>query len=326
MNIGRYIAVALLCAVAVGCRSKNKNNELLQNEMRLYEDEIYRLQDELAAYKSQLAACQGGNLVHPGPDLPGGIESAPIYEPPTDPVPAAPQFEVPLIRPPREDTPEGTMPEPARARKPETGNPPAESKPSGTPADPTSLARNRGLPPEFEVPPLEQPPLGMPGDGVIHQITVHDLLTGGLDRDRQYGDEGLLVILEPRDMQGRIIHSAGNISIALMDPALPGDAGRVARWDFSANDAAQLYRRTAAAEGIFLELAWPAGPPAHRDLTLHARLVTPDGREFRCEKQIRIDLATQQGPSWTEPLPIQNTRRIRASHAPPAGHQRRFLR
>ncbi len=39
------------------------------------------------------------------------------------------------------------------------------------------------------------------------ELTINRRMTGGLDRDRTGGDEGVLVLVEPRDDEGRLVRS-----------------------------------------------------------------------------------------------------------------------
>ena len=77
------------------------------------------------------------------------------------------------------------------------------------------------------------------------------------------------------------------------DPSMAGQAARVARWDFASEATAAFYRKTAAAEGIFLELTWPGDPPKHRALEVFVRYTTDDGRKLEARRPIRLDLANQ---------------------------------
>ena len=117
------------------------------------------------------------------------------------------------------------------------------------------------------VPPRTVPPSGRssqwsppdhqsPVDGnnnSVAQITLHPALTGGIGTGGRTGDEGLLVVVEPRDFGGNVVNAPGDISIALLDPALAGDEARLARWDFVAAGTQGMIR-TGSQPGIHLRL------------------------------------------------------------------------
>ncbi len=78
--------------------------------------------------------------------------------------------------------------------------------------------------------------------------------------------------------------------MALLDPALPGDAARIARWDVAARESTGHFRRMPAGDGIYLELPWPNKPPAHGNLQVLVRFTTRDGRHLEAQRPLAIAL------------------------------------
>jgi hypothetical protein len=269
--------LSALTLLALGCRT-NPNQVLLEQESRLLEDRIYQLEAQLddscaareatirenEALKKELVSGDRG----PGRDA-SGSSSGPSMGPPSD-IPrrsgrgAAPNLEAPTIE----------LPEPSDT--------PPEELP-GTPGSPPSGA----------------PSVGPAGDssaagGVPTKLVINKRLTGGLDRDGHNGDEGVLVVVEPRDAQGRLIKSAADVSIVVMDPALEGAAQRVARWDFAADEVPSHFQSTPLGAGLRFQLAWPAEPPKNRQLQLFVRYTTPDGAKINAD--VPIDVRSPADP------------------------------
>ena len=117
------------------------------------------------------------------------------------------------------------------------------------------------------------------GTGKATQLVINKRLTGGLDRDGRNGDEGILVVVEPRDAQGRLVKAPGALSVVVMDPAQEGEAGRVARWDFAAHEVHSHFHSTVFGRGLQFELPWPGEPPKNSALRLFVRFITEDGQE-----------------------------------------------
>ena len=134
----------------------------------------------------------------------------------------------------------------------------------------------------------------------VAQITLHPALTGGIGTSGRSGDEGLLVVVEPRDFGGNIINAPGNISVALLDPALTGERARLARWDFAAAETQGMIR-TGSQPGIHLRLPWTS-TPAHDRLKVFVRYTTRDGRKLQAERLIGVALNGPQ-PAQYEDLP-----------------------
>ena len=95
----------------------------------------------------------------------------------------------------------------------------------------------------------------------VAQITLHPALTGGIGSGGRPGDEGLLVVVEPRDFGGNIVNAPGDISVALLDPALTGEQARLARWDFAAaRDPRDDPHGLATGDSPAIALEFHAGP------------------------------------------------------------------
>lgn len=127
----------------------------------------------------------------------------------------------------------------------------------------------------------------------VRRITLDRVLTGGWNRDASPGDEGLSVLIEPRDAQGHVLPAPAVVLVELVDPALPGDRARIARWNLSPAELATTYRRTHLGQGFHLRLPWPAEPPKHDRLELFVRYTTDDGR--RLEAQLPVHVSVPPG-------------------------------
>ncbi len=132
----------------------------------------------------------------------------------------------------------------------------------------------------------------------VDRVTLNRALTGGYDRDARSGDAGMAVLVEPRDAQGRLVPAAGPISVVLLDRGLSGSAARVARWDFTAEQTATLYRKTPYGEGFFLEMPWSGNPPVHSHLHLFVRYLTKDRRAVEASREVDVALPAGRGRNW----------------------------
>jgi hypothetical protein len=123
-------------------------------------------------------------------------------------------------------------------------------------------------------------------------MKINRRLTGGMDRDGTGGDEGIMVMVEPRDDQGRLVKTPGAVSVVLMDPSQSGDAARVARWDFQAHEFDEHFKSSTFGKGLQYELDWPAGPPASHDLVLFVRYIAADGTKITADAPLNVRLAS----------------------------------
>lgn len=265
MKHGCFIAVALFALTASGCRNAH-NHQLLYREMRLLEDQIYALEDENAHLESQLASAQRENASLRD-EIDGGESEAPRRRRDSS-EPTAPSIELPDLPTRRE---------------------PDADAPSFTPdADEPS-----------DAPPFDPGASGAIEDPNVNDVTFHRLLTGGYDADGRPGDDGLSVVLEPRNARGELVRTSGDVELALVDSER-GDGGRVAQWKFTSAELSRTWERRTVGEGFFLELPWPNRPPDSRQLELIVTYRTPRGKRLIAEKQIAIDPAGGRFADWTE--------------------------
>jgi hypothetical protein len=137
----------------------------------------------------------------------------------------------------------------------------------------------------------------------VHRVTLNPSLTGGYNKNHLAGDDGLVVVVEPRDAAGNFVAAAAPVSVVLLDGALTGDASRVARWDWTAAEFAARYRKTPLMEGFSLEMPWSAASPAHGDLQLFVRYNTDDGRKLETDRPVHIALAGRPAERWSAVTP-----------------------
>jgi hypothetical protein len=182
-----------------------------------------------------------------------------------------------------------------------------DSPPPGT----AGGSSRRGENPSAESGDVNIDPPSLPSDLNVASIGLHRN-TGGWNNDGMPGDEGVFVLLEPRNQHGQVVPTIGAVSLVLIDPAIDGEGGRYARWDFTAQDSAALYRPAAAGSnaGLHFELAWPDVPPAHERMKLFVRFTTEDGRRLQAERDIKLQLGARAATDEVilEPVPLTTSK------------------
>lgn len=238
----------------------------------------------------------GDPLAPPKITLPG--EQAPAFQGP------------PAILPPDSSVPEGirgpTPPSgtaPGGAASPGSGAPTAPGgstpmpmgipnlPPTPPPIAPPGGSRSSGLPPFPDTEPSadQTAASSAPGGPTVATVTLNLAGTRGFNADQLPGDDGITVVLEPRDAAGAPLRVPGEVSIVALDPTKDGDAARVARWDFAPEEALRFYQPESAGGGMAFKLRWPRGTPQADNLALFARFTTADGQRLVADGQIPID-------------------------------------
>ena len=331
-----WIVAAIALPLLAGCQQRQASQKM-QRELRMQEDRIYQLEDWIRQYNEQLNSCREENV-----SLRGNKPAPSVRTPPKPPVRVSPFGDsepkipgIPEVELPPEDSPpaELPLPKPAGNRgalRPAPANAPRQVRrgrpPTGTrnvavnrrPAIPESLPENRSSAAaaialasavethDYSNIRLSSYEAAKPQDTTLSGITLNRTLTAALNSDGQPGDEGLMLVVEPRNDAGELVPPAGELSISVIDPAATSEAeARVGRWNYSAEETARLYRRTTLGDGIQLKLLWQGPPPAHPHLHLYARLTTPDGRKLQTGRKIQITLLAQEKTPTEEPRKLE---------------------
>jgi hypothetical protein len=132
-------------------------------------------------------------------------------------------------------------------------------------------------------------------------------LTGGQDADKKTGDDALLLIVEPRDGFDHVIKAPGRLTVWVLEISPQGVKKPFTTWDIPAVELARSWKSGLLSSGYVLTLPWKSYPTSE-NLRVVVRLVTPDGRTFEADKDIRIHLvpgAEKLRPSPFETEPIE---------------------
>lgn len=311
------VVVGLGCLAALGCRV-DPAIELLERQNRILEDEIYRLREQLAdrrpAPRAYPAEAPSAGPLFPDrgrfdldrtdsdrirlPEPPPQITRPAAGTPPpssseTPPAkPPLPGTLGPLQLQPGEPLPEGKLP--GLLDKYRSPTDPGEENPAGSgrsdEGDPDGRAEAQPTSVGGPLPPADS--------SRATQLVLNRLLSGGYDSDGRPGDEGIVVVIEPRDDRGRRVEAPAPVSVVVLDPALDGEDARVARWDFTAEQTAAISWGGGSSPGLDLQMGWPDAPPVHEELHVFVRYVTSDGRNLQTDDRIHVELPDGRTAGW----------------------------
>lgn len=131
-------------------------------------------------------------------------------------------------------------------------------------------------------------------------------------------EDGIVVVLEPRDGAGKLVRAAGQIAIAVWDQGLldkyRGNSARQSEaqmgvWTFTTSEV-QSHLDQSSDGRIRIELPWPHRPPEHGRIRVYVRFVTHSGEELRAELPLVVQSA-DQASSEELPAPPPTVRETR---------------
>jgi hypothetical protein len=131
--------------------------------------------------------------------------------------------------------------------------------------------------------------------------------TGGLDEDKVPGDEGIQVVLVPRDVDGSPIKAAGTLTVTAVQVSPEGLKSPLSTWEVSALQLRRSWKSGLFSTGYFVALPWQRVPSTEK-LRIIATFRPLDGGAFEAEKDVTIHLPpeaiavpTMSGPATLGP-------------------------
>jgi hypothetical protein len=132
--------------------------------------------------------------------------------------------------------------------------------------------------------------------------------TGGIDEDKAPGDEGIQVVLVPRDVDGSAVKAPGLLKVTALEITPEGLKVPLSTWDVSAVQLRRSWRSGLLSTGYHVTLPWQKLPGTDR-LRIVAQFLPLEGGAFEAERDVNVRvLAEASRPGAHVPLP--------APHAP----------
>ncbi len=137
-----------------------------------------------------------------------------------------------------------------------------------------------------------------PSDTRIRQIEFHPGLCRGIRRDGNVGEEGIALVLVPRNQKHEFVAASGKITVVLEEPG-EGQAHRLGKWEYTAQEAAERLEPVGSAQGIHLELPWQENKPQSNLIDVYVRFTDEQGITMVNHRQIHLRKPTPGQSTWT---------------------------
>jgi hypothetical protein len=116
--------------------------------------------------------------------------------------------------------------------------------------------------------------------------------SGGVDKDGQDGDDGVIVYVQPIDRDGNVIKAAGDVTVQLYDLANPPAENLIGEYHWSVDELGPTWAGGFLGSSQFSLLCpWRDGPPVHDQITIRATFTDYlTGKTFTAQKAVTIHL------------------------------------
>jgi hypothetical protein len=127
--------------------------------------------------------------------------------------------------------------------------------------------------------------------------------TGGVFGESATGDDGLMVVVVPRDEDGAAVKVPARLEIAAWEITSAGLKNPIGNWSVPAEKVRPTWRSGFISTGYFVVVPWQSHPSTDR-IRVAIRLTTLDGRAFETDKDIYVKLGAG---SRVSPPAVQQT-------------------
>lgn len=111
--------------------------------------------------------------------------------------------------------------------------------------------------------------------------------TGGVDEDAAPGDEGLMVVIVPKDEDGSAVKVPGRAHVAAWEVSPAGLKTPIGSWELSSDKLRRTWKSGLISTGYFVALPWQT-PPSTDRVRIAVRLVTTDGRTYETDRDVSV--------------------------------------
>ncbi len=130
-----------------------------------------------------------------------------------------------------------------------------------------------------------------PGGGGGVFLSVKEIAigrgTGGIDEDGAPGDEGLLVVVVPKDEDGSAVKVPARALVAAWEITPAGLKNPIGSWNIPADKLRPTWKSGLISTGYFIAVPWQT-PPASDRVRVAVRLITTDGRAFEADRDVSV--------------------------------------
>lgn len=127
-----------------------------------------------------------------------------------------------------------------------------------------------------------------PSDMRIVEMGFHPILCRAANFDDQSDDDGLVLVLQPKNERGELVPTFADLEITLLDPARQGQAATIGHWKYSAAEVKAKFQPIGSNQGIHLTLPWNGPDPSADRVIVFVYYTLPDGRQVVNDKSIFI--------------------------------------
>jgi hypothetical protein len=129
-------------------------------------------------------------------------------------------------------------------------------------------------------------------------IDFHPTLCRGINLDNQPGDDGLYLVITPKNQAGQTINNEGRLTI-VAEEIIEDEPVRISAWEIEPEEMKEYLEPIGASQGYHLRLPWNGSEPKGRTVQVFVKCEFEDGRKPVNRKELTLSRSNARPLTWT---------------------------
>jgi hypothetical protein len=135
-------------------------------------------------------------------------------------------------------------------------------------------------------------------DRCVVGIEFHPTLCRGINLDNQPGDDGLYLVITPKNQLGQTLNEECKLTI-VAEETIDDKSVRISAWNIDPAEMKEYLEPIGASQGYHLRLPWQENTPTGRTIQVFVKCEFEDGRKPVNRKEITLSKSTNRPLTWT---------------------------
>ncbi len=135
-------------------------------------------------------------------------------------------------------------------------------------------------------------------DRRVVSIDFHPTLCRGINLDNTPGDDGLYLVVTPKNQLGQTINEEGKLTI-VAEETIDDKTVRISAWEIDPDEMKEYLEPIGAAQGYHLRLPWQGDGPTGRTVHVFMKCEFEDGRKPVNRKEVTLSKSNNRPLTWT---------------------------
>jgi hypothetical protein len=136
-----------------------------------------------------------------------------------------------------------------------------------------------------------------PIDPRVRQIDWHPTMCRSQNTDGKPGDDGLYLVLIPRNFAGDFVPTTGSLTLVVEETLADGSVVRIGRYEYKSEELKEHLEPVGSAPGLHLSIPWSEATPSTASVEVFAKYTLDDGTTMVNRRTIPLRRSATSGAS-----------------------------